>query len=251
MDAKRISGAWAWAKTIAITLTIALYGVCRADPIPTPQYLPNELLYMPILSSEIDTYWKDHPAKSIFAAQVRQETCAGLKSKFCWSPYAELKTSREYGFGLGQITITSQFNNFTEATKMDKSMKDWTWENRYNAAYQLRTLVLTVRNAYSKFDWASDPDERLAFAIASYNGGIGGVLSDRTVCGVTPLCDKYVWFGNVEHTSKKAKVPISGYGKSFFQVNREYVRHIVCEYPARYTSFFNEPHRVIMRCITN
>lgn len=207
---------------------------------PAVQLIAREEEYLPVLLSEINNHWADVPWRSVFGAQIRQETCAGLKSKKCWSPYAELKTDREYGFGLGQVTVTKKFDNFHEAKKLHSSMKDWTWENRYNAEYQLRTMILMDRFNYSKFDWAENEYERMAFAFAAYNGGIGGVLSDRRVCGVTGGCDLNVWFHNVENTSKKAKVAANGYGQSFFQINRTYVMHVMGDYSLRYKPYFDE-----------
>lgn len=206
----------------------------------SPMLIPNEVKYLPVLCEEVAVRWPDAPLKSVFAAQVNQETCASLKSKKCWSPTAELKTDREYGFGLGQLTVTSRFDNFKEAKKLDTSIKDWTWENRYNATYQLRTMILMDKFSYGKFDWAENDYERMAFSFAAYNGGIGGVLSDRTVCRTVHSCNAARWFGNVEHTSKKAKVAASGYGQSFFQINRGYVKSVMESRRVRYKQLFGE-----------
>jgi membrane-bound lytic murein transglycosylase MltF len=70
-------------------------------------------------------------------------------------------------------------------------------------------------------------DDRFAMMFAAYNGGIGGVLSDIKVCESTSGCDPYKWFDNVEKTSLKAKTKVTGYGKSFFDINREYPRNIM------------------------
>ena len=194
--------------------------------------------YLPVLQAEVRQHWPDAPLKSAFAGQVEQETCITLKHRKCWSPYAELKTSREYGFGLGQITITLKFDNFKEAKKLSPTLKDWSWDNRYNAVYQLRTLVLTNRFNYGKFGFATKPTERMAFTLAAYNGGLGGVLSDRRVCVATVGCEPTRWFGHVEKTSRKAKVAVSGYGKSFFEINRSYVMSILCVRRFKYKAAF-------------
>lgn len=200
----------------------------------------NEAKYLPVLAEEIRQHWPDAKHKSMFPAQVQQETCASLKSKKCWSPTAELKTDREYGFGLGQITVTAKFDNFKAAQRLSPTLSNWKWENRYNAQYQLRTLVLMDKFNYEKLTWASNDDERMAFMFAAYNGGLGGVLSDRGVCRSTAGCDAGRWFGHVEHTSKKAKVAASGYGQSFFQINRGYVRAVTSWRRDRYRAYFQD-----------
>lgn len=227
-------------KMLGILLTLLLQcWMVGANGAEVP-YTENEVKYLPVLKEEAQSKWPGVPKKSYLAAQVRQETCAGLKSKKCWSPMAELKTNREYGFGLGQITITQSFDNFKTAKELDPSMRDWKWENRYNAQYQLRTLVLMDRSNYERFKWAATGEDQMAFALAAYNGGVGGVLSDRAVCRATPNCDQNVWFGNVELTSKKARTAANGYGQGFFYINRGYVEHITKQYFQRYLPYFNE-----------
>lgn len=188
---------------------------------------PNAVQYMPVLVAEVKSHWPGVPVPYALAAQVEQETCSSLKSRKCWNPQAELKTAREYGFGLGQLTVTSRFDNFKEAKKLHSSLADWKWENRYNPAYQLRTMVLMDKFAFNKISWASDDYERQAMSFAAYNGGLGGLLSDRTVCRATEGCDPTRWFGHIENTSKKSKAKYKGYGKSFFEINREYVVNIM------------------------
>ena len=46
--------------------------------------------------------------------------------------------------------------------------------------------------------------------------------------------DSGKWFGHVEHTSLKAKTAVPGYGKSFFEINREYVRNVMVTRTVRY-----------------
>lgn len=190
--------------------------------------------YLPVLSAEVQSSWPGARYLSTLAAQIEKETCISLKSKGCWNPRTELKTDREYGFGFGQITITAKFDNFKEIKKLDKRLRTWTWGNRYDAAYQMRAFVVYNRFNDGKLSFAATPLDRLAFGKAVYNGGLGGLLSDRAVCRATPGCDQNIWFNHVENTSKKAKLPAKGYGQSFFQINRGYVREIICVRSVKY-----------------
>lgn len=65
-------------------------------------------------------------------------------------------------------------------------------------------------------------DDAAAMMFAGYNGGIGGVLADRKLCQATANCNPNLWWGNVEKTSGKSRVKWQGYGKSAFDINREY-----------------------------
>lgn len=218
--------------------------LCKACVVLTAAAVPelpaSALQYLPVLREEIEAHWPNVFRRSYFGGQVEQETCPSLRSKKCWSPTAELKTDREYGFGLGQITVTAAFNNFEEARKLHPSLANWEWNNRYNAQYQLRAMVLKDKFNHGKFSWATDPRERMAFTFASYNGGIGGVLSDRRVCATVDSCDNNRWFGHVEKTSRKAKVALAGYGKSFFEINREYVTNVMTVRHQKYVPYLGE-----------
>lgn len=188
---------------------------------------PNAQLYVPVLVREVCQHWPAMPAPYFLGSQVEQETCASLKSKKCWSPTVEFKTAREYGFGLGQLTVTSSFNNFNESLKLSGALADWKWEDRYNPAYQLRTLVFMDKRGFDSFPFAATPKDQMAFMFASYNGGIGGALNDAKLCKGTKGCDPTRWFGNVEKTSLKSKIKWQGYGKSAFEINREYVFNVL------------------------
>ena len=202
---------------------------------------PGAVRYLPVLVAEQQAHWPDVPLPSALAAQVEQETCPSLRSPKCWNPRAELRTSREYGFGLGQLTVTPRFNNFVEARRLDASLRDWQFADRFDPARQLRTLVLMDRAAYVRLA-ALVPDERarLAMAFSAYNGGLGGVLNDRRLCAAAPGCDPGQWFGHVALHSTKARVATGGYGQGFFQINRGYVRAAMIERRPRYAQALGE-----------
>lgn len=217
-------------------LFLALAGQARGASGPPEKALP----YLPVLQAQLADHWPDAPGCSLFAAQVEQETCPSLTHRQCWNPRAELKTSREYGFGLGQLTVTKKYDNFAAARGLHPSLRDWQWQDRYDPARQLRTMVLMDRAGFRRLSMVADEHERMAMAFAAYNGGMGGVLSDRRVCAAVPGCDPDQWFGHVEKHSLKAKTAVKGYGKSFFEINREYIRNIMQVRRVRYAAWFGE-----------
>lgn len=191
--------------------------------------------YIPGLKASVNRVWPDMPYPAMFAALIEKESL--------WNPRAELcvpkgTCSREYGFGFGQFTITPRFNVFNEIKQMLPELRNWKYEDRFNTQNQMLGLVAKNKGHYRQCSpLMTGVTETLACTFSSYNGGFGGVLSDRRVCSNTQGCDPTKWFDNVENTSTKAKVPISGYGQSFFQINRGYVKALVIERPVKYTIF--------------
>lgn len=192
------------------------------------------LLYLPLLAVEINAYWPELHNRAILAGQIEQETCITLRHDKCWNPRTELKTSREYGFGFGQITITDRFNVFDELRQDHESLHGWLWHDRYNPQYQLRALVLKDRSEWSAMHFAANNYERTAFMLSAYNGGRSGVFKDRRLCAAKQGCDPDRWFGHVELESFRSKVAVKGYGQSFYSINRDYVRSIVHTRSKRY-----------------
>lgn len=225
-------------------LFLAVAGYARAaDDLP-----PAARPLLPLLKAEQVAYWSDHPAAAVLGALVEQETCPNLRHRMCWSPRAELRTEREYGFGLGQKTVayradgSTRFDAWRETREREgPALAGWTWEQRYDARLQLRAVVLDNRDCYRHISrLVPDAEAALAMCDAAYNGGYGGLLDDRRRCAAHPGCDPDQWFGNVEQTSGKSRVRWRGYGASAFEINRGHVRAVMIERRPRYTLALQE-----------
>lgn len=207
---------------------------------PLPALPKNATPLMPVLAKAIDDVWPDMPMRSYFGAQIEAESCITLTHSKCWNPRAELKTSREYGFGLGQITIayradgTERFNVFKEVKTMHPDLKDWAWEDRYNPELQIKAIVVKNRVNWGAIKWqTADLDNKMAFLATYYNGG--SPAKDRQLCVNTAGCDPSKWWGNVEKYSTKSKTPLKEYGnRSLFQISREYPVKVLREKRPKY-----------------
>ncbi len=201
----------------------------------------NALAFLPLLLQVQISIWPDAPAPSFLAAQIEQESCITLQHPKCWNPKAELKTPREYGFGFGQITRAMRadgsvrFDKFTELKAAHSSLAGWTWNNRFDPAMQMTALVEMDRAIFRRMP--STSKEPLQMALSAYNGGETGLSQDRTTCRFTAHCDPDLWFGNVELTSTKSRVKWQGYGKSAFEINREYVLNVMLVRRAKYIPY--------------
>lgn len=224
-----------------IALSILFFGLLlvfapRAHAAAEPP--PGYFQYGPVLRAELQKYWPSHPDFPSVAALVEQESCVSLKSPRCWNPGARLKTSREEGAGMGQITRAYRQDGSLRfdalAGLVDQYGDDLhglSWDTVYQRPdLQLRALVLMSRDAAQPFRhtlaW-------LQFGDAGYNGGVAGVRRERSACALTPLCDPGQWFGHVEMHCLKSRQPLYG-GRSACDINREHVANVFLVRRARY-----------------
>lgn len=221
-----------------ILLRVVIIYLCataaRAGELPS-----GAIAYGPILRAEVERFAGAIPHAARFAGQVEQETGPCPRGRHCWNVRAELKTSREQGIGLGQMTRawradgSLRFDALSElVASFPKELDGLSWENRYDPTLQARALVLKDVQIWRTLAAIGDPEERWPMMLATYNGG--SLASDRRVCAATPGCDDKRWWGNVERTSLKSKTAVPGYSKSWFAINREYPRFIIHDRAPRY-----------------
>lgn len=231
------------ARAVALAFAVLTWSVVQGQDVRT--FVPaGAWTYAPTLVEVQTRIWPGAPEPFTFAGQVEQESCISLRHSKCWNPHAELKTSREYGFGFGQITTaynkdgSVRFNKFEELKVAHAGLRSWAWADRYRADYQLLAIVEMDKALFRTWQDVATTRDRWAFTLAAYNGGKGGLLQDRLLCTNTKGCNPRVWFGNVEHHSLKTRKVNPGYGKSAFEINREYPHLILNLRRDKYKQFW-------------
>jgi hypothetical protein len=217
-------------------------------------YIPTRAhTYLPILKAEQKQFWNSHPNPEQLGALGEHESCISLTHNRCWSPTSILKTSREEGAGIFQITRAYDKNGkirFDALQELkDKHptvLSDWSWENVYKRPdLQLRAVVLKSKDNFDYLKVISNVDERLKFSDAAYNGGMGGVNSDRRLCGLKNGCNPQIWFGNVELTCSKSKVVLYG-NRSACDINRYHVNDVINIRSNKYKPYLKNVEPVIL-----
>lgn len=212
---------------------LALFGsIARAQDVRT--YIPPQADYYRLtLKVEQLKNWREHPKREVLPALIEHESCISLKHSRCWNPRSKLKSAREEGAGFGQITRAwspdgkLRFDALAEMRDRHPALREWNWSNVYDRPdLQLRALVLKSRDDFTALSMVVDPLERLAFADAAYNGGMGGVQKERRACGLKSGCDPQRWFGHVELTCLKSRAPIYG-NRSACDINRHHVQDVL------------------------
>jgi hypothetical protein len=221
---------------ICVVLAALLTSQARASTLPADAAAACEAgagaaidrarLCLPVLRAEV-ALWPDVASPWTIGAQVEAESA--------WKARAELVTAREHGAGLGQLTRVVRadgsvvFDRLADARRLHPSLAGWTWDERFDVRYQLRAVVLMDRAEWAAIAGAAGEDDRWSMVLAAYNGGRGGLARDRALCAGTAGCDAGRWFGHVERHSWRSKTTAAGYGRSFYDINRGYVRRVMLE----------------------
>jgi len=207
------------------------------------QHDPRAEPFAQTIRAELAAHWPDLPWPHYLPALIAHESgCPALRS--CWSPTARLKTAREEGAGLGQLTRawrpdgSLRFDALSDLAARHPSLRGMTWANIYQRPdYQIRAVALLSRENWQALRLVDDHWERLAMTNAAYNGGLNGVRSDRRACQMAAGCDPQRWWGHVERHCTKSRAPLYG-TRSACDINRDHSRHVLLKELPKYRRAF-------------
>ena len=212
-------------------------------------YIPPAALSLKhIVIEEQQLHFPDIPIKAYPFALIEQESCIHLKHSKCWNPKSQLKTKREEGAGLGQLTRayredgTLRFDSLQGIKAQYKQqLQELSWSTIYQRPdLQIRAMMLMLRDTYRSLYDIKDPIARLHFTDAAYNGGTRDLRKERIACGLATKCNPQVWFDNVEHIKVKSQKPLYGNRSAYF-INREHVEYVFKYRLPKYEKLLDTP----------
>ncbi len=198
-------------------------------------YIPtNAKIYTPILDKQIKEYFPLFPIYYYFGGLIEQESCIVLTWHSCWNPKTQLRTSREQGAGLGQLTRAFYNNGKVRFDSLAalrrehmRELKNLSWSNIIQRPdLQMRGIILMSRDNYKRLWMIKNPLDRIAMSDSAYNAGLGRVYADRRLCNLEPHCNPNIWFGNVENAWTGARVPIYG-NRTAHDINKTHVYNVL------------------------
>lgn len=207
---------------------------------------PRAVALAPVLHEEIGRHWPELDRPWYIPALIEHESCITLTHRRCWAPDSELRSQREQGLGLGQLTRAwhpdgrLRFDALDEMrTRHPAALGALDWSTlRQRPDLQIRAVVLMSRDNWQALRMVQDPVQRLAFTDAAYNGGLGGVQRERRACGLKDGCNPQRWFGHVERHCLKSRQPLYG-GRSACDINRHHVVDVLTVRMPRYRGLWS------------
>lgn len=228
-----------------------------ATAAPATSYIPPQALsYLPMVKTEQQNIMPEYPYPEYFAALIEHESCISLTHSKCWNPKSRLKTAREEGAGLGQLTRAYRTNGSLRFDALSdlrrqhsQQLKDLSWDNVYKRPdLQIRAIVIMSNQNYRSLTDVKDVRQRTAMMDSAYNGGIGGVRKERLRCSLTLGCNPNVWFGHVESVCLKSQKVLYA-GRSACDINRHHVRDVLITRLPKYKNYYGKttstvPHKL-------
>lgn len=206
---------------------------------------PQAAQYYPIVKEEVGRLMPEFPYMHYFSALMEHESCITLSHRRCLNAKSQLKTHREEGAGLAQLTRayradgSIRFDIIQELrTKFNSELKSLSWANVYERPdLQIRAMVLLSRENWNAFPRVTDQWGKLGFTDSAYNGGKGDVFKARTACGLAANCDPQKWFEHTERYNPKSTKPLYG-TRSARDINNHHVHDVLIVRMPKYKPFF-------------
>lgn len=226
---------------LALLISHSSFAVDQRTYIPSKAFLYNQ-----VIKNQIDVTFPKIPTYHYIPSLIEHESCIFLTHKRCWDPTSALRTSRETGIGLGQITKTFRadgsirFDTLTDMSKAYKlELKELSWDTIHlRPDLQIRTMTIMIRDNYNKLYTVTDPIERLKMSDSAYNSGYGSVIKKRRVCSLTKGCDANRWTGHVGLQCLGNNAVI--YGKrSACDINKHHVDDVFNIKLPKYKTFYH------------
>lgn len=234
-------------KRVFVFLILTLFSLIGlSSPIDVRTYIPKKAYtYVPLVRQEQLKLWSDHPEPNILGGMGEQESCISLTHSKCWDATVKLATSRELGAGIFQLTKTYnkdgsiRFDAMKELKDVHPNeLKELNWNSIFvRPDLQIKAFILKNKDNFKSFHFIKDTKQRLIFSVEAYNRGVGGVSTDRRICGLKKNCDPNVWFNNVELTCGASKAAIYG-NRGPCNISREYIVNIFTIRSEKYKPFF-------------
>lgn len=211
---------------MVLVIVYSLFG----NSLPKGYYTYRDTLY-----AEVNTIFPEFYVPPYFGALIDHESCITSTHSKCWNPLSRLKTSREEGAGLGQVTRaynkdgSIRFDTLSDLVRQyPVQLKGLSWNTVYTRAdLQIRAMILLWKYNYKMLNNKGlDYYNLIAFSDAAYNGGYNGVYKDMQLCKFKANCDPRVWFDNVEKTCSKGKTILYG-NRSACDINRDHVKLVM------------------------
>lgn len=225
-----------------LSISQTLYAYNEKTYIPEKAYA-----LLPMVIQEHEKHFPKFRYVPYFMALAEHESCVTLTSKRCMDPKARLKTHREEGGGVYQLTRAYNSNGsirFDSLSGMRRShfteLKDLQWSTIYQRPdLQVRAGILMTRDNWETLYNIKEPYQRLQFTDSAYNGGMGGVNRRRRACGLTKGCDASKWFNHVEKHCPGLKKAIYG-RRSACDINNNHVRNVLLTKMPKYNDMYND-----------
>lgn len=218
--------------TIAVIAALSIPAIVLGQDVKTHIPAQASTWQIPLKAEQMD-HWRDMKITHYLPALIEHESCISLKHSKCWNPGARLKTEREEGAGLTQLTRTwhkdgtLRFDVLAELRGTYPQLRELSWSNVYQRPdLQFRGAVLKLKGIHDRIPaQVTNTWSRYHFMDASYNGGEGGLKKDRSLCALKQGCDPAKWFGHVEATCSKSLKPMYG-TRGPCDINRYHVKDV-------------------------